>query len=329
MITLRARIIFIITCAFMLLLSKEASPLERVQFLMGTYVRIEVLDGTDEVIDKGFSVIRNLDELLSDYKPDSELSKVNRLAGGKSVEISDHMKEVIQISLAVARETGGAFDPTIGALTIGAYGFGRENFKIPSNDEINRAKALVDYNSVRLDGNNLSFEKEAMMLDLGGIGKGYAVDKAVDALRKMGIHEGSISISGDIRVFGIDQEIRIRHPRGDGFIATFKSGGRDLSISTSGDYERFAVEEGKVYHHILVPKKGISGNDFQSITIVLENNNTLADAYATALFALGRPGALSFLDGHPRIGAFIVFSDGEVFISNAFKELVKDLNIYM
>lgn len=325
---LRAPSIFLITCG-LLFQSFQASSLERVQFLMGTYVRIEVLDGANKGIDKAFSVIRNLDELMSDYKPDSELSQINKLAGKRSIKISEDMKEVIQISLAVASETEGAFDPTIGALTIGAYSFGRENFQIPSNQEIKKAKALVNYKLVELEGNYLSFEKEGMMLDLGGIGKGYAVDKAIDALKKMGIDEGSISISGDIRVFGIDQEIRIRHPRREGFMATFRSGGRDLSISTSGDYERFAVEEGKVYHHILVPENGLSGHDFQSITIVMENNNTLADAYATALFALGKPRALRFLKGHPGIGAFIVFSDGEVFINNTFKELVKDLNLYI
>jgi FAD:protein FMN transferase len=302
-------------------------PLERVQFLMGTHARIVLYDGTNDDIDDAFSKMRYLEGLMSDYDPKSELSRINGYAGKSFVYISDELKEVLEISIEVARETEGAFDPTIGALTIGFYGFGRENSTPKKFDNLKEAKKLVDYRKLGLHDNEAFLEKKGMMLDLGGIGKGFAVDKAVDLLRKRGITKGSVSISGDLRVFGNDQIIYVKHPRREGFIASFTNGGKDLSISTSGDYERRVKVAGKSYHHILVPEVGSSGNDFQSITLVMEGNSVLTDAYSTALFAMGRKRAINFLENHSKIGAFVVFSDGSIFYNETFKELVKGFRL--
>jgi thiamine biosynthesis lipoprotein len=302
-------------------------PLERVQFLMGTHARIVLYDGTNDDIDDAFSKMRYLEGLMSDYDPKSELSRINGYAGKSFVYISDELKEVLEISIEVARETEGAFDPTIGALTIGFYGFGRENSTPKKFDNLKEAKKMVDYRKLGLHDNEAFLEKKGMMLDLGGIGKGFAVDKAVDLLRKRGITKGSVSISGDLRVFGNDQIIYVKHPRREGFIASFTNGGKDLSISTSGDYERRVKVAGKSYHHILVPEVGSSGNDFQSITLVMEGNSVLTDAYSTALFAMGRKRAINFLENHTKIGAFVVFSDGSIFYNETFKELVKGFRL--
>jgi thiamine biosynthesis lipoprotein len=290
---------------------------------MGTHARILLYDGTNDDIDDAFSKMRYLEGLMSDYDQKSELSQVNRYAGKKPVDISDELKQVLEISIEVARETEGAFDPTIGALTIGFYGFGRDDSTLRKFTNLNEVKKLVDYRLLSLHDNEAFLEKEGMMLDLGGIGKGFAVDKAVDLLKKGGIKKGSVSISGDLRVFGNDQIIYVKHPRREGFIASFTNGGKDLSISTSGDYERKVKLGGKSYHHILVPEVGSSGTDFQSITLVMEGNSVLTDAYSTALFAMGRKRAINFLENHSMVGAFIVFSDGGIFYNETFEELVK------
>ncbi|MDA2918410.1 FAD:protein FMN transferase [Desulfobacterota bacterium AH_259_B03_O07] len=314
-------LLFLVSC-------QRGTHIERMQFLMGTHARIVVYDGSNNDVDKAFSVMKKLEDLMSDYDESSELSELNENAGKRSIEISKELKEVLQIALEVARETEGAFDPTIGALTIGHYGFGREDTKAPEPNDINEAKKLVDYNLLKLNGNKAYIEKKGMMIDLGGLGKGFAVDKAVELLKKRGIARGSVSIAGDLRVFGKDQDIYLKHPRGEGTIASFRSGGRDLAISTSGDYERFVKYEDTTIHHILIPKMGKSGTDFQSVTLVMEGNNTLADAYATALFALGRERAMEFLKTHPEIGAFIVFLNGEVFYNSKFKWLVSNFNLH-
>lgn len=321
--------IFVLLCFNLGLLSTcfNERPLERVQFLMGTHARIVLYEGTNEDMDNAFSKMRYLEGLMSDFDQDSELSRINRYSGENIVDISNELKEVLEISVEVARETQGAFDPTIGALTIGFYGFGREDSKVRRFDNLNEVKKLVDYRLLSLHDNKAFLEKEGMMLDLGGIGKGFAVDKAVGMLKKRGITKGSVSISGDLRVFGNNQIIYVKHPRREGFIASFTNGGKDLSISTSGDYERRVKVGGKSYHHILVPEVGSSGNDFQSITLVMEGNSTLADAYSTALFAMGRKRAINFLENHNKVGAFIVFSDGGIFYNEKFKELVEDFRL--
>lgn len=294
---------------------------------MGTYARIILYDGTNEDIDDAFSEMRHLEGLMSDFDQSSELSRINRYAGKRLVDISNELKEVLEASIEVARETRGSFDPTIGALTIGFYGFGREDSKARRYTDLNEVKKLVDYRLLHLYDHKAFLEKEGMMLDLGGIGKGFAVDKAVDVLKRRGVTRGSVSISGDLRVFGKDQIIYVKHPRGEGFIASFTNGGRDLSISTSGDYERKAKVGGKIYNHILVPQAGSSGNDFQSMTLVMEGNSTLTDAYSTALFAMRRKMAIDFLENHSKVGAFMVFSDGVTFYNNKFEELVKDFRL--
>lgn len=321
--------IFILLCFSLGLVSGCFSerPLERVQFLMGTYARVILYDGTSEDIDDAFSEMRHLEGLMSDFDPSSELSRMNRYAGKRLVDISNELKEVLEASIEVARETRGTFDPTIGALTIGFYGFGREDSKARRFNNLNEAKKLVDYRLLRLYDHKAFLEREGMMLDLGGIGKGFAVDKAVDVLKRRGVTRGSVSISGDLRVFGKDQVIYVKHPRREGFLASFTNGGKDLSISTSGDYERKAKVGGKIYNHILVPQAGSSGNDFQSITLVMEGDNTLTDAYSTALFAMGREMAIDFLENHSKVGAFMVFSDGGTFYNKKFQELVNDFKL--
>lgn len=321
--------ISLLACLFLAALSGCSSgrPLERVQFLMGTHARIVLYDGNNDDIDDAFSKMRYLEGLMSDYDPKSELSQINRYAGRNAVAISDELKEVLKISIEVARETEGAFDPTIGALTIGFYHFGREDSRPKKLANLTEVKKLVDYRLLSLNDHEAFLKKKGMMLDLGGIGKGFAVDKAVELLKKRGVTKGAVSISGDLRVFGNDQIIYIKHPRREGFIASFTNGGKDLSISTSGDYERRVKVGGKSYHHILVPKAGLSGNDFQSITLVMESNSVLTDAYSTALFAMGRKRAINFLEKHRKIGAFVVFSDGSIFYNETFEELVKGFRL--
>ena len=129
-----------------------------------------------------------------------------------------------------------------------------------------------------------------------------------------------------MRAFGGDWLVGIKHPRKEDQIAVFRTGGRDLAISTSGDYERYIKKNGKTYHHILNPKSGKSAGDFQSITVIMEGDNTLADAYATSLFAMGKQKALVFLGNHPEIGVFMVFSNGKIYYNDKFKKLVEFKN---
>jgi thiamine biosynthesis lipoprotein len=299
--------------------------IERVQYHMGTYARVLINDGNNADADAAFLRIKELDGLLSDYDPESEVSEISRMAGKNPVKVSPDVIDVLKEAVYVARETDGAFDPTIGALTIGAYRFGRDRAGPPADDEIRKAKSLVNYRDLRIDGDKVYLERGGMRLDLGGIGKGYAVEEAVRVLKQRGIKRGMVSLSGDIKVFGDDIEIGVRDPNGEGMIASFHTGTGELAISTSGGYERVIDPGGKAYHHLLVPATGRPGRDFLSVTVILDGDSALADAYATALFVMGKENALTFLKKHPEIGVFIVLPHGEIHYNDRMKSLVRGL----
>ena len=302
-------------------------PIERVQLQMGTYARVLIYGGNNKDVDAAFSEIKKLDNLLSDYNPKSEISEINNMAGEKAVKVNPQVIEVLEIAKNIAFETGGVFDPTIGALTIGVYKFGRESDDEPNIENIDKAKSLVNYKDLILDGDNVYLKRKGMMIDLGGIGKGYAVEKAVTVLKERGIKRGVVSLSGDLKVFGDELEIAIKNPGSPGAIATFTTRGDNLAISTSGSYERSVNIQGEVYHHLIVPESGKPGSNFLSLTVVLKASSTLADAYATALFIMGKDKAIEFLDNHGEIGVFIVFPDKKIYYNQTFSDLVNNLKI--
>jgi len=307
--------------------SHNLEPIERVQFQMGTYARVLIYGGNNKDADAAFSKVKELDNLLSDYNPNSEISEINNKAGEEAVKVNPLVIEVLEIAKNVASQTGGVFDPTIGALTIGVYRFGRESDDEPDIENIDKAKSLVNYKDLILDGDNVYLKRKGMMLDLGGIGKGYAVEKAVTVLKERGIKRGLVSLSGDLKVFGDELEIAIKNPGSPGAIATFITGRGNLAISTSGSYERSVNIEGEVYHHLIVPESGKPGSDFISLTVVIEGSSTLADAYATALFIMGRDKAIEFLNNHGEIGVLIVFPDKSIYYNKTFADLVNNLKI--
>lgn len=318
-------VIFVcISCAGQL---QDPEPIERVQSHMGTYGRILIYGGSNEDIDAAFSKIKELDDLLSDYNPNSEISEINQDAGIKPVKANAVVIEVLELAKEVGSQTNGVFDPTIGALTIGVYRFGRETDVDPSADDISKAKSLVNYNDLIIEGDRVYLKNKGMMIDLGGIGKGFAIQKAVEVLKERGVKSGVVSLSGDIKIFGHDADIAIRNPDGRGAIATFTTREDDITISTSGSYERSVNLDGEVYHHLIVPKTGKPGNDFLSLTVVTKDNSAFADAYATALFIMGKDKMLEFIETHNAIGVFIVFPDKKIYYNKTFTDLVNNLKI--
>ncbi|MEE8135841.1 MAG: FAD:protein FMN transferase, partial [Thermodesulfobacteriota bacterium] len=174
-------------------------PIERVQLQMGTYARVLIYGGNNKDVNAAFSKIKELDNLLSDYNPKSEISEINNMAGEKAVKVNPQVIEVLEIAKNIASETGGVFDPTIGALTIGVYKFGRESDDEPNIENIDKAKSLVNYKDLIIEGDSVYLKRKGMMIDLGGIGKGYAVEKAVTVLKERGIKRGVVSLSGDLK----------------------------------------------------------------------------------------------------------------------------------
>ena len=241
-----------------LFLSLFAFSQERVFHLMGTYA---IIDLPSEKAYQTYKFMKGLEEKLSDYIEDSEVSKINRKAGVEPVEVSADTLEVIKKSLWLSKLTQGAFDITAGAITIRA-----RRLREISKDE---ARNLVNYKKVRMEGSSVFLEEKGMAIDLGGIGKGFAIQKAYEFIKT---DEGFIAIAGDLRVWGHKRLLAVYNPT-NGKILAQGYNKRDLCLSTSGNYRR---------EHIIG-----KGGKLLQITVAYEDC-TLTDGLSTALFAIDR-----------------------------------------
>lgn len=295
--------------------------------LMDTYVTISVVAGSGEraesAIDKAFLEIERFGHKVNFFSKDSEISLINREAGVKEVRVSPETMDLIKRAVSIAGKTGGAFDPTIGSV-MKLWDF-HEGIK-PPDEEIRSALPLVNYRNVRIDEekSTVFLEKKGMMLDLGGIAKGYAADLGVASLRKEGIASGIVAVAGDIRTFGLKPDgglwnIGLRNPRqkdeSDELIARMHLGGK--AISTAGDYERFFMADGKRYHHLLDPSTGYPADCCRSVSVV-SDEGVLSDAFSTAVFILGPDRGLSLLR-QMDLDAVVVDKEGRIISTSGLK----------
>jgi FAD:protein FMN transferase len=293
---------------------------------MGTSVEITVSRPqparAEKAVAEAFRECERVDVLMSNYRPDSEVSRITRHAGSEEVRVSPETLEVIERALEFSRMSEGAFDITIGpAFRLWDFRAG----KIP--DEPSRQEALrrVDWRRVLVDRpkSSVFLQGAGMELDLGAIAKGYAVDLACAAFLRNGVENFLIKIGGEIKAQGESRpgapwSIGVQHPRlPSEFIAKIRV--RNAAISTSGDYEKFFLKEGKRYHHVLNPATGLPAEGCQSVT-VLAPTSMEADALATTVFVLGPEKGLSLVEKMANVHAIIVNRRGSVQISPHWPE---------
>ena len=267
--------------------SPSAEPITRLQPLLGTFVSITVYAEpikTQTAINAAFSEFRAVDRLLSIHREDSDLAKTNN-----GLEISAELQPVLKQALSIARETEGAFDPTIRPLAE-LWGFiKKEGYRLPTDAELRNVLPLVDYRQVELKDNILIKGKAGMSIDPGGFGKGYAVDRAIAMLERHGIRNAMVKAGGDTRVIGLPPgqdhwKILIEDPRKLGRRALIKL--RHGALSTSGNYENFFEIDGRHYGHLLDPRTGYPIQGIGSCTATAATCME-SDAYATAASVLG------------------------------------------
>jgi thiamine biosynthesis lipoprotein len=270
-----------------------------------------------EAFDLATAEIDRLDDALAMWKPKSETAAANKSAGsGKAVEISSDLAKCLAISLEVAKASGGAFDPSVGPLTTAWYYSLQKNQILPA-PQIRKIKALVDYRLVGLDmkRSRVSLPKKGMMLDLGGIAKGYAQDKAAAIFRAKGIKNFLMNAGGQIYAAGSREDgkpwkLGVEHPRQRGRLLTVLEI-KDACLATSGDYEQFSVIHGRRYHHILDPKTGqpTLGKCISATSMVhtkdFEFPGAWSDALGTAAFVLGPKKGKKFLQSQGASGVLV------------------------
>jgi len=303
----------------------QAQWWNREEAIMGTAVRAEVWHDDRVAGEAAITAVmvemRRIDAAMSPYKPASELSRVNRLAAREPVKISRELFQLVARSLEVSKLTEGAFDITFSSV---GYMYDYRKGVAPNDKEIAKALPGINYRHVLLDAraSTIRFAREGMRIDLGGIAKGYAVDRSIEILKHRGITHALVSAGGDTRVLGDHQGrpwmVAIRDPRRrDGMVAVLPL--VDTAISTSGDYERYFEAGGKRYHHIINPKTGKSATGVRSVSIIAADATT-TDGLSTSVFVMGRERGMALVERLKNVDAIIVDDSGKMYYSSRLQQ---------
>jgi len=299
---------------------KKPEFLTSTQIIMGTTVEISIYPSDEKALEEAFNEIKKVDNLMSIYKEDSEVSSLNRQG---EMEVSSETLKVIKKALEFSQISGGAFDITCKPL-INLWKKAKKEMKVPGEEEINKALSSVGYEKIILKGNLVSFKEKGMQIDLGGIAKGYAVDKAIEVLKKKGIKRALVDAGGDLYVLGESPEgekwqIGIQDPRHqDKIFSVIKL--KDKGVATSGDYRRYFTIEGKRYSHIVDPKTGQTVEDVPMSVTIVAPEATTADALATGIFVLGPEKGMELLNSLPEAEGMIISEGMKVKTSRGWKQ---------
>lgn len=292
----------------------------REEVVMGTVVRIELWQEDETTANTALRAVMDemhrVDANMSPFKPESELSRINREAALKPVAISQEMFDLIALSIDFSKLSGGAFDITFSSVGY-LYDY-REHIK-PTDAEIAKALPGINYRHLQLDRKRctIHFARAGVRIDLGGIAKGYAVDNGIAILKKLGIANAIVTAGGDSRLLGDRRgrpwNVGIRDPRQrDGVVTVLPLA--DVAISTSGDYERYFELDGVRHHHIINPKTGKSANGIRSVTIIAPNGVT-AEGFTKSVFVQGVHEGMRLVDAQKKIDAIIIDATGNIFYS--------------
>lgn len=289
--------------------------------IMGTTIHVELWQDQPGQGDKAIAAVmgemRRIDRVMSTWKEDSVISDINRRAAKHAVIVDDELIELIARALSFSALTGGAFDITY--ASVGQLYDYRKGVK-PEADARVQALSAVDFNNVLIDvdAGTIRFAREGVRIDLGGVAKGYAVERSVALLRRLGIRHAIVSAGGDSRILGDRRgwpwTVGIRDPRDRGGLVT-RIHLVDEAISTSGDYERFFEADGTRYHHILKPSTGTSPSEVHSVSVI-GSDATLTDALSTGVFVLGTTKGLALIESLDDCEAIVIDADGNMHYSS-------------
>jgi thiamine biosynthesis lipoprotein len=319
--------LFLATVAYLFFAGKKRVKADSgYHLVMGTFARIVVVARDAETgarcVEAGLAEIRKVDELMSDYKEDSEITRINKRAAQRAVQVSETTYDILQKSLEFSELTDGAFDITVGPL-VDLFHKTQEEHLAPTPEQIAQAKEKVGFEKLIMDDKTKSirFAVDGMRLDLGGIAKGYGVDKAIEAARRDGAIGAMVDIGGDVRCFGKPPEgrdhwrIGLQDPNsavegvsGGGLVLTLKV--KNAAVATSGDYQQFVMIEGRRYSHIMNRTTGTSVEGLSSVTIIAENA-TDADALATSVSVMGPEKGVALIEKLPNTEAILMTSERE------------------
>ena len=321
----RALALLIAVCACTPAAQVRAEWIYREAPIMGTRCDVELWSEDhakgEAAIEKVFAELRRIDDAMSTFKPESEVSMVNDTASKHPVQISQELYDLIQTSLDYSKLTRGTFDVTYASV---GYLYNYPKHIRPDDATIAAALPAISYHHVHLDPTtrSVSFDRVGVRIDFGGIGKGYAVDRGIAVLQAAGFDRAMVNAGGDTRIigdrFGKPWIVGIRDPDDKNKIVV-RLPIADAAMSTSGDYERYFDENGVRYHHILDPKTGKSARKVRSVTII-GPYATRTDALTKSVFVMGAKEGIDFINTLPDVDAVAITPDGKVWYSKGLEQ---------
>ena len=316
-------------CAAMLLPScnRSRAPVSRQSTAMNTYIAVTIYDRdvsesrAQALIDTAFAEIRRVEGFATDYEDTSEVGRINAASGRSPLRASDELIGLIRRGLAYGEQSSGKLDISIGAL-VKEWDFLGAHPHALTRQQVDSVLPHVNFRNVGIKGSEVYLPDSLMRLDLGSYGKGYAIDRASEKLLAAGLREFIVDIGGKLRVqyegsHMLDStvaRILIRHPRKEGeYLGSFSMG--TGAVSTSGDYERYFMENGVRYHHLLDPATGYPARGVVAVTVVTGDAIT-GDAVSTIAFLLGREKGMAFIRNMPGIDGMMTYEDGDSLASD-------------
>lgn len=304
--------------------------------VLGTIVNVSVIGPQIEArnaSEKVFEEIKRIEKLMSPYQKTSSIYKINSSSQKHPVKIDEETFNIILKSIATSEQTGGAFDITFASMAE-LWNYKDKNFKPPVHSRVKGMLPLVNYRNILLnkDSQSVFVKKKGVRIGLGGIAKGYAIQKGIEVLKECGILSGIVEAGGDLQVLGLKNGkpwvTGLMHPRENRLILSVALRNGD-SIATSGDYERFVEYRGKRFHHIIDPKNGYPAQGMASVSVI-SKDPILCDAYATAFFIMGVNKTREFLKNHKDISVILIDSNMNIYASSEQKgniRLFEDVSI--
>lgn len=286
---------FMLTLSFPVISRAE----EKVFRSMGTYLIVD----TESEHYNIYRYVSYLEQLLSDYIDSSEISKINLFAGESCVDVSSETLEVIKIAIEISQLTEGAFDITVGAITV--------NHKRKKVIDLDTAKNLVDYRQIKITNNKVCLSRKGMAIDLGGIGKGFAVQKIYEKFKEK-LNKGFVALAGDLKVWGQKRELGIYNPLNKDILVRLVNK-KDLCMSTSGNY----------FQEHIIGKP----TDIVQATVVYDDCS-YTDAISTAIFAMDKTTRETFLNKNPQFGVLLLYKDGSVWINKTFTNYFEMVQLF-
>jgi len=306
--------------------AQSSTPFKYHQVSMGTMVEITLMGENEEETGKAamqaFLEIKRIEQLMSPKIESGDVFRINQSAGVAGVSVSPDTMKVIRKAKEISALSEGSFDITVAPLTQ-IWRTAREKRVLPSAEEVKKRLELVNFEEIMITSESRIFlKKKGMAIDLGGIAKGYAVDRAFEILQSLGHKNLIVNAGGDLRVGGKRVNhpwtLGIQHPRDlQKMIARVSLS--ESALATSGDYEKFFMHRGKRYGHILTPQDGFPAEACQSVSIFYKDCMT-ADALATAVFVAGPAKGYALCQKLNGVGCLIVDKDGKIIFSPELKD---------